>query len=243
MRYPRLIYIIILIVYTSACADNRERNNETSMRTADIVKTEVFFAEKMKKEYKQYLNFYKKDLVEHFPLEFDLKTMRYITQFNVNDLEYRPPYHYFFRLEKNFSERERNLDSLIYISKEMISAFDTSNLLMFSYLKDPREYCDSISIMGMSQKESTKIGKTNLKKNINTVLPYFSNGYLNEAKTFSGLDSSFVIYILDNAAGIYTDTAFLKQHNYLQKKWKHGYSKGIAVSEKEKSVIYWVTVW
>lgn len=197
------------------------------------------------KVYNQCLLFYSANLVSHFPKDFsgNYEEEYFSINFNVNELSYRPPSNYLYRLVRKNLEINPNIDSLIENSILHINAFDTNSILVFSYLIDPRSYCDSISIMGMNQKESTKIGKSNLIKIEKLPIPYFTEGHPNKSGTFSGLDSTFTIYLIDAKPGIYTDITYLVKNEYLPKKWEHGFSRGIAVSMSKNQIIYWVTVW
>jgi hypothetical protein len=241
-----ILIILILFLGLTNCNKlaNQSKENRNVKRTDSLS-----YVEKVNKhvitEYFQYLNFYKKGLVDHFPIDYsnNFEIEHTSCNFRVNDINRYPPMDYFYSLTRKKQETDSINDYLKKSSIKMVSAFDTNSILIFSYIEDPRSYCDSISIMGMNQKESTKIGKANLLKSLYLPIPYFSDGYYNKARTFSGLDSSFVIYIIESKPGIYTDTTFLKKNEYLPNKWEHGFSRGIAVSKSKNQIIYWVTVW
>lgn len=57
----------------------------------------------------------------------------------------------------------------------------------------------------------------------------------------SGLSDDFTIYLLDSNPGIYWKG--LNGLDYMPDGWKNGYSKGICINEKTKTVIYWVVIW
>lgn len=61
--------------------------------------------------------------------------------------------------------------------------------------------------------------------------------------TTCGLDSTFTIYVLEAKAGIYFKEFNLSPFSHMPKKWENGYSKGIAISKKNGTVIYWSVVW
>lgn len=59
-----------------------------------------------------------------------------------------------------------------------------------------------------------------------------------------GLDNSFKIYVFEAKK----KKSWLKEFNMkpayqMPKQWQNGYSKGIAISEKKKTVIYWTVIW
>jgi hypothetical protein len=57
------------------------------------------------------------------------------------------------------------------------------------------------------------------------------------------LDSTFVIYVLEARSGKFFPKYDLKPSPQMPVKWKNGYSKGIAISEQRKTVIYWGILW
>lgn len=59
--------------------------------------------------------------------------------------------------------------------------------------------------------------------------------------TISGLSKNFDIYVIDSKSGNYWEG--LKPLDYMPNGWKNGYSKGICINEKERTVIYWVITW
>jgi hypothetical protein len=50
-------------------------------------------------------------------------------------------------------------------------------------------------------------------------------------------------YIIDAKAGEYLPKNLLTKGGGLPKEWKNGYSRGIAISKKTNTVIYWLVVW
>jgi len=59
--------------------------------------------------------------------------------------------------------------------------------------------------------------------------------------TTSGLSQDFMIYVFDYKPGIYWKG--LRPLNYMPTECKNGYSKGIALNEKKKIIIYWFIIW
>jgi hypothetical protein len=57
------------------------------------------------------------------------------------------------------------------------------------------------------------------------------------------LNSSYTIFVIESKPGKYFSEYDLKPSPQMPKNWKNGYSKGIAISEKENTVIYWANVW
>lgn len=57
------------------------------------------------------------------------------------------------------------------------------------------------------------------------------------------LDDSFEIYVLNAKAGNHFKRFEVQPSPQMPKQWQNGYSKGIAISEKNKTVIYWSIIW
>ncbi|PQL93365.1 hypothetical protein [Apibacter adventoris] len=57
------------------------------------------------------------------------------------------------------------------------------------------------------------------------------------------LSENYTIYVLEAKAGEYDDNFKMKPNKQMPKKWEHGYSKGIALNEKDKEIIYWSIMW
>lgn len=75
-------------------------------------------------------------------------------------------------------------------------------------------------------------------------VPNFSNftEYQSDA-THCKLSDDFIILVLDAKPGKFLNEDNLTQGKYMPVDWKNGYSKGVAVSEKRKIIIYWVIIW
>ena len=63
-----------------------------------------------------------------------------------------------------------------------------------------------------------------------------------------GLNSKYLtnnheIYVLECKPGRYMDKEYLTSKNKLPKKWKNGFSRGMAINKSERKVIYWTCVW
>ncbi len=75
-------------------------------------------------------------------------------------------------------------------------------------------------------------------------IPNFSNfsAYQTD-KTECRLQEGFSIYVLESEVGRFLSEEKLTNGKYMPEYWKHGYSKGVAVNESEKIMIYWVIIW
>lgn len=218
-----IILPLVVMVLTAAC------------QNVDIRK-------KMQKDYKQNIQFFKNDLVSHFPTELPdscsfgatvpKKDNLKMFGFGVDGMllwkTYSSPQY------KAIVSKFTNLSNTTYESN------DSSLLLVFSY-------CDVIEIEGSTYKnqespERQALAKHNVSTATSLSVPLFE---IDEYKgnTMSGLTEDFKIYVLDAQPGKYIDDKHLQECECLPEKWKHGYSKGIALSDKRQTIIYWIIVW
>ena len=193
--------------------------------------------------YKEYKKFFPKNLVNHFPDGLSKNSISFYENFDISNLDFRPPQDYAFMVvDKTTDSSEINLFSKMNII-EKFNSTDSNHILIFSYNEDKNVDYDNISITGKTNEESRVLANRNLLFSKELPIPYFSYVLGSMTNTYSGLDSSFIIQTIDAKAGIYIDTTHMKCNDYLPKKWKHGYSKGVAISEKKQIIIYWVVVW
>jgi len=57
------------------------------------------------------------------------------------------------------------------------------------------------------------------------------------------LDNEFIIYILESKSGEYMKKEYLTTANKFPSHWKNGFSRGIAINEEERKILYWTTIW
>ena len=57
------------------------------------------------------------------------------------------------------------------------------------------------------------------------------------------LAEDFTVYVLECETGKFMEDTKLPVGKYMPNEWKHGYSKGLAVSEERNLVIHWVIIW
>ncbi len=74
-------------------------------------------------------------------------------------------------------------------------------------------------------------------------IPNFWDNKFSTDQTLCKLSKDFVIYVLDSKAGKYLEDKLLTDGRFMPNKWKNGISKGVAINEKEKIIIYWMIVW
>lgn len=221
MRSITLIHILLLTTFITSC------------QNIDVKK-------QVQERYKQSLQFFEGDFVSHFPAELPdscwysttvpkTDTLEMVC-FGVDELFMT----YSLSQYKAIASRFKELPGTEYLST------DTNLLLVFSY-------CDVIKIEGRTFRdqeppERQKLAKHNITTANSLPVPLFEIDEY-KGKTMSGLTDDFKLYVLDARPGKYIDEKNLQKCECLPEKWKHGYTKGVALSDEKQVVIYWVTVW
>ena len=88
--------------------------------------------------------------------------------------------------------------------------------------------------------DSTKVNLDCYKKRY--PLPNFID-YENRKNGALKLDSNFDIYVLEAKAGNYFNKFGLLPNFQMPKNWANGFSKGVAINENKKIIIYWSIIW
>ena len=223
MKSITLLYILIITTFVAGC------------QNANI-------KEQIQQDYKKSIRFFGNDLVSHFPAElcdssgyqtnvlkkYNLAKLCFATSETVLWKDYSP---------SQYLELSSHFDSL---SKHIYSVNDSSLMLVFSY-------CDVVELEGEIYKdqelpERQKLAQHNVTTATSLPVPLFE---IDEYKgnTMFGLTDDFKLYVLDAQSGKYIDEKHLQECDCLPEKWKHGYSKGVALSDEKQAVVYWITVW
>lgn len=220
------------------------------VRIVSLLLITVFFAEcqsidveqKIKEDYKKSINYFKSSLCNHFPTELPDSSSYTATVpkqdtlkmlgFGVDKIMLWKHYN-----SSKYSELSSHYDSL---SKAIYSPNDSNLLLVFSY-------SDVVEIDGRTYKnqespERQKLAKHNSTSATSLPVPLFEVKKYS-SNTMCGLDKDFKLYILDAQVGKYLDEKYLQECDCIPKEWKHGYSKGVAMSDKKRVIIYWIIVW
>lgn len=196
----------------------------------------------IQQDYKRSTSFFDNDLVNHFPSElcdssgyhtnvlrkYNLAKLCFATS---KTILWKP---YISSQYKAMVSKFTNLSNTTY------SANDSNLLLIFNY-------CDIVEIEGdiyrdQEPPERQALAKHNVITANSLPVPLFE---IDEYKgnTMSGLTEDFKLYVLDAKPGKYINEKHLQECECLPEKWKHGYSKGVALSDEKKVVIYWIAVW
>ncbi len=74
-------------------------------------------------------------------------------------------------------------------------------------------------------------------------VPNFWHNDFTTNETECKLPNDFTLYVLDAKQGKYLKDELLTSGWFMPKQWKNGYSKGVAVSQTRKIIIYWLEIW
>lgn len=74
-------------------------------------------------------------------------------------------------------------------------------------------------------------------------VPNFWHNQFTDLSTECNLSSDFTVYVIESESGIFLSKDKLSNGKYMPNEWNHGYSYGIAISEEQNVVIYWVVMW
>lgn len=187
--------------------------------------------------------FFPADLVKHFPDTLPINAISFSSNFKVSQLDYRPPhaYEFYLSVKSNKTLIKKMLSEMNFIKN--YSSDDPTPVLIFSYIEFKNEEYNILTIDGKNPNEAKAISASNLHKADELPIPLFSNIEDTTYNTFSGLDRSSEIKIIDAKQGVFIDTSHILKNKYLPPKWQNGYSRGIAISKKENIIIYWVVAW
>ena len=193
-------------------------------------------------DYKKSISFFDSSLISHFPKKLPdssgfgatvpKKDTLKMLGFGIDGTMLWKHYQdkKYFRLKSHYD----SLANVVYLPS------DTTLLLVFSF-------CDKLEVEGkiyenQEPPERQKLARHNVTTATSLPVPLFE---IDEYKgnTIYGLTDDFKLYVLDAQPGKYIKDKYLQECKCLPEKWKHGYSKGVALSDEKKAVIYWIAVW
>lgn len=189
-----------------------------STKTSDIVKAK-------NEKYYNSLNRFNKNMINHFPDKVNEESHLY-ERFSPKVGEVGIHLMTFFEttpmIDHILAQYMPNDDSLLVINR----------------FANKQNYGYNISI---STKDSIQIEKECFLGKY-PVPNFWSNIYSTDSTTCK-LPNDFTLYVLDAKPGKFIDISMLTDGRSMPKKWKNGFSKGIAISEERKIAIYWLVVW
>jgi hypothetical protein len=188
-----------------------------------------FIIQQIDKKYQERKAFFNKEFVNHFPERLD---SNYITFTDGVSPEVGP---LTLRLINNI-DKSQNIKELINGAISKYAANDSCLLVINRFATRDRFYK-----IELSNTERELINRDCYKGKF--PIPNFWDSRIISDSTECRLPLDFIIYVLDAKAGRFVSPDLLTDGSFMPEAWKNGFSKGIAVSEKRKIVIYWVDIW
>ena len=215
-KLPFYFLILIMII---GCSGSKIKPDKRLMMIEQVID----------KEYHERKDFFKKEFVNHFPEKLH---SNYITFTDCESPEGGP---LTLRLINKINE-EQSITKLIEKAMVHYAADDSCLLIVNRFATKDRFYK-----IVLSAKEKDIVNKNCYNDKV--PIPNFWDSKIFSNTTDTRLPADFIIYVLDYKAGKFASNNLLTDGGFMPKKWKNGYSKGLAVSEKQKIIIYWIEIW
>lgn len=215
---------IIVIIFITGCLQN-------SQSTKPVDEEEML--KHITKEYIQVKTSLDRKLVNHFPQKLD---SNYITFTNSASLLSPPIGLKLIKKYKDTSEWKK----LFNIAIAKYSAKDTC-LLVVNRFANKDNYSTNIKL---SRKDSIIINRDCY--NMRYPIPNFWHNKFTTKSTAYRLPADFEMIVIDAKPGIYFNQEDFEEDRisqFMPDQWKHGYSRGIAISKVRRVIIYWVIIW
>lgn len=193
--------------------------------------------------YKQRLSVYEDSLVDHFPKKFKGGILQAQRLSSIPPEKNSFHYHGFFAA-KTYKEKDYNVlhSQIDSITKKVYEITDT-NLLVFKYM-------DSVACPGskypITEKPYMKeLAKRNLTLGGRLPVPWFTNkDHYNGEDILDYYDPSFKLHVIDAQPGIYLpEEKLYDSSKCMPEKWRHGFSRGVALCDKTRQAIFWIIIW
>ena len=184
-------------------------------------------------KYYDYKTRFDKNFTDQFPkkIKCDYYQMTADTQPDRNNVG--------FYLQLHLHQKSNVKDIKLNAQKLAIAKYNSSDKCLF--IVNRFETVQTYDNIEIPKVDSTKLNiecERNLLP-IPNFVTYKSHNSFNDLK----LDKSFEIYIFESKAGKMLKNFKMNPFSEMPEKWKNGISKGIAISEKNKDVIYWSIAW
>lgn len=212
-----LIYpILISVIFLFSCERKKEVIKEMNVN---------YFSSKEK---------FDKNLINHFPSKIKTLQTHIVANTNKrkNDIG-------LFLYEYDLTSLE--ISKIIRDSKRNNIAHYNSNDLCLLVVNRFETIESSENFENAKINDSSLISKECYKKKL--PIPNFVKYDEVDKNNPTKLSKDFDIYVLEAKSGNYFKKFDLQPDSQMPTDWENGYSKGIAVCQKKKTVIYWSIIW
>ncbi len=225
------LYIFFIILFVGC---NSNENNVLKQMNKLLEEQRSGFS-------KDYL---KKDLLVHFPERIKNNRM--------SCFSYPASCPPTFKCSSQFGEICFIVDKFDYMKELNELLLDTSQMCVYDYNED-NIIIKTTELRG----DRFPVEKCNKWFADKLPIPYFENydfglGEVQETVEVDGqvycesiysIPSDLQVYVIDAKAGDFWKESCNENRPESLKEWKHGYSRGIAISESENIIVYWTMIW
>lgn len=217
MRY--CVLIILLVIHTG-CNSNRNK----------LVNDKIL--SDLNAKYSEAKAFFGKDFVNHFP--------KNISKDNIT-------------FNEGFSPELGNLELILIdhlvnnSSTSIIAEFKKKSIAIYeandSCLLIVNRFATRDNYYNIELSAADKLMINNKCSSDHYPVPNFWHNDFTTEKTQCKLPSDFRLFVLEAKSGKYFDEDKLTDGRFMPRKWKNGYSKGVAISQVRNVIIYWLVIW
>lgn len=218
-KYNRIKYFIVLIgiLCSYSCGFNFIDNTNSKPNNV----------------YQKGLDKFDNKYVDHFPSNDDNAIFfGYGTDSKVAD------YRVAFYQKKDKSDIKQYEDSISNIALEVYKAGNKCNFVVNPFTNKDNYFEQNRASRGYRKVLNRECLNDKLP------IPNFWRKEIKSNNNICNLPDDFDIYVLDAYKGTAFDKKYLSRAgSFVPEFWKHGYSKGVAISTKRNIVIYWFIIW
>lgn len=214
----------LFLIFIFGCTSGNHENKSSKL----LVQKKMF--EYSNNKYIKALSLFNAKLIDHFPKEIDSNYIKYLdaTSPDVGEVSL------FIEKKINLKEFKNLTNYYSSVSKEILNPSD-SLLIVNRFSSENRLY--KYKLTSLEKKIIEKSSSYSLP------IPNFWRCSFSSDSTACHLSSNFKLYVIEAKKGKYLEDKYLTKGEYMPSDWRNGFSKGIAISEKNMTVIYWIVVW
>lgn len=182
-------------------------------------------------EYQKDLKRFKKKFVSHFPKS--LEYGNYSSRIDDGiDADYPNEMSFVLRLNNEGGEIDSFMKNKLGNIIAEYSPGDDCQLVLNDF------YTNSNGVKTFRVKKSTIDTSC---KNTFPIPNFIDNDYYTES-TKCKLPEDFTVYVIEAKKGVYSNKIIVEKSS-MPNEWLHGYSKGVAISEKRNVIMFWMIIW
>lgn len=134
---------------------------------------------------------------------------------------------------------EKKLDEILNSAKESYKVFaaNDTNLLVINNWKLLKESGFSVERNDSINKRLWELGKSDYP-----VMNFNQFNLAGGDRNSCQLSNDFRLFVISATKGNLFDFSSANR-SYVPPQWEHGFSKGLAISEKQEIIIYWYAAW